>query len=32
MASLLRSDIEIESKTFDADSAKEALDAGTRAY
>ena len=25
-------DIEIESKTFDAASAKEALDAGTRAY
>ena len=28
----VESDIEIESKTFDADSAKEALDAGTRAY
>ena len=28
----VESDIEIESKTFDAASAKEALDAGTRAY
>ncbi len=32
MARPLRSDIEIESKTFDAASAKEALDNNTRAY